>query len=626
MSRWPVRISQTGGGPTPPVTSQDRFAPKYLVGNTDYGDSAVAYNTAGFRYIPDTGNGAGIALALSAAAANPGDVWIRPGTYDFGKPGAPSTPLVIPPGCRVQGSGFGAINGTVLQAKSAASDTQAVFRISDLSQLHNLVIIVPESEGAGVDDYIVRVEGIGATIANIGIVASMTTDTPSALRYLLRINPVNSGPPIALENVLLNNSSKASDTPSDSALLLVQTGNVTARNITTSGGGRGIEVANAAVLSGGNRQCSLRADDVYIDLCVQRGIYYHEVAPENQAPGEVKVHRAKIEDFAVEQPGCVGVLLDSGEGHTLSDCVIDMASVSGSVGVAVTSTSGSCTDVVVTGCKIESSATGILFQPTGENVVTRCSVTDCEVSVAGALFDRAGIYIYGSTEITVTSSKISAQGQALGFATRAVYVRNSSDVVIGENVIKTFSAQSTAAAAIDLGDSGQPPAGTSVQRVTVSSNDIITSERYAVRAQGGTSKWLVVSDNNIRTFVDNANFRPVGAVYTTIDRSSVTGNVINHCADDQIAATGVAIIAIGDRATVASNTIEMNIASNDPAISVQGAQTSCTGNSIGLTGQYPTAAILLNATSVDCTCVSNTCGTVPPVDDQGTTNEVAHNT
>jgi hypothetical protein len=624
MSRWPVRISQTGGGPTPPSGDPNRFAPKWIVGNIPAGDSPTYTFDGGFIYIPDPGDGTGIQAALSQAALTPGDVWIRPGTYDFGA-GAVAMPLVIPAGCRVQGSGFGASYGTILQAKSAASDTQAVFRLGDLSQLHNLLIIVPESEGAGIDDYVVRVEGIGGTIANIGIVASMTTGTPSALRYLLRINPGNSGPPISLENVLLNNQTFAGDTPTDSALLLVQTGNVTARNITTSGGGRGIEVANAAVLSGGNRQCSLRADDVYIDLCVQRGIYYHEVAPENQAPGEVKVHRAKIEDFAVVQSGCVGVLLDSGEGHTLSDCAIDMANVSGSVGVAVTSTSGSCADVLVTGCKIESSATGILFQPTGENVVTRCSVTDCEVSVAGALFDRAGIYIYGSTEITVTSSKISAQGQALGFATRAVYVRNSSDVIVSDNVIKTAVAQSQGSAAVDLGDPGQEPVGSSVQRVTVSSNNIITSERYAVRAQGGASKWLVVSDNNVRTFVDNANFRPIGAIYTTLDRSSVTGNVINHCADDEIPATGVAIIAIGDRATVASNTIEMNSAANDPAISVQGTQTSCTGNAIGLTGQYPAAAILLNPASVDCTCVSNTCGTVPPVDDQGAGNEVAHN-
>jgi hypothetical protein len=89
-----------GGG-----SSQDRFAPKYLVGNTANGDSAVAYSTDGFYYIPDPGDGTGIVTALSYA--NPtdpdfvalGDVWIRPGNYLV------SQTLVVPAGVVVRGSG-----------------------------------------------------------------------------------------------------------------------------------------------------------------------------------------------------------------------------------------------------------------------------------------------------------------------------------------------------------------------------------------------------------------------------------------------------------------------------------------------------------------------------------------
>lgn len=93
-----------GGG-----SGQDRFAPKYVVGNIANGDSAVEYSTDGFYYFadPGTGVGAGLRLAAALAAATPtdpdfvalGDVWIRPGTYRV------SQTLVVPPTCTVRGSG-----------------------------------------------------------------------------------------------------------------------------------------------------------------------------------------------------------------------------------------------------------------------------------------------------------------------------------------------------------------------------------------------------------------------------------------------------------------------------------------------------------------------------------------
>lgn len=628
MSRWPVRISQTGSGPTPPGDSQDRFAPKYLVGNTQapYNDSAVAYNTDGFRYIPDTGNGAGIAAALLAANAGAGgvagDVWIRPGTYNFGLTDSPVTPLTIPSGVRVQGAGFNGVDGTILRAKSGVDESQSVFKIEDFAQLQDLAIVVPESGGGGFDDYVVKVQGFGVTIANVAIVASMTTALLTTLRYLLYISVQDSGPPVSLENVFLINVTGAQDTPSDSSLLLVQRGQVSARYISATGGGHGIEVANAAVSQGGNSQCSLRADDVFIDLSRSRGIFYHEVAGEGQAPGTVKVHRAQIKELSLASHG---VELDSGEAHTLSDCMIDLGNINGSVGVGVGSQTGSCTDVLVTGCKVLARGIGVLFFATGENLVTRGSVTDCDIEVDDPFSDRTGIYIVNASEISATSNNISAQGSSQGFTTRAVWVVNSSDVLIDDNVIKTSSAQALAGAAVDLGSGGQPPFGGPVQRVTVSGNNIITSERFAVRAQGGQSKWIVVSDNNIRTFQDNVNFRPVSAILSVVARTAITGNVIDHGSVDQVPPTGSAVVAAGDRCTVSGNTVEMNSGSNDAAIVVQGTQTACTGNSIGLTGQYPVAAILLLNTSSSCTCVSNACGTVPPVDDQGALNEVAHN-
>lgn len=72
-----IFISSGGGG----GSIQDHFAPKYVVGNTLAGDP-LPLQGAPFIYIPDPGDGSGIALALTQPFG-PGDVWVRPGTFDL---------------------------------------------------------------------------------------------------------------------------------------------------------------------------------------------------------------------------------------------------------------------------------------------------------------------------------------------------------------------------------------------------------------------------------------------------------------------------------------------------------------------------------------------------------------
>lgn len=105
-TRWNPRISRfssSGGGPPPQI--QDHFAPKIIVGNVPNGDPAVP-QAFPFRYIPDPGDGSGIAQALleAGAAAQQGDVYIRPGVYDFGL-FAGALPLTVPPGTSLRGPG-----------------------------------------------------------------------------------------------------------------------------------------------------------------------------------------------------------------------------------------------------------------------------------------------------------------------------------------------------------------------------------------------------------------------------------------------------------------------------------------------------------------------------------------
>lgn len=107
-SRYLPRIDQPGaGGGGPPPTVEDHFAPKFIVGNVPNGDPAVA-QAAPFRYIPDPGDGSGLALALTEAAAGPGgDVYLRPGIYDLGLPGSPGLPLSVPSNVSLRGPGVG---------------------------------------------------------------------------------------------------------------------------------------------------------------------------------------------------------------------------------------------------------------------------------------------------------------------------------------------------------------------------------------------------------------------------------------------------------------------------------------------------------------------------------------
>lgn len=114
----------------------DRFAPKYLVGNTlaPWSDSNVAFNANGFNYYPDPGDGTGIAAALAAANTVAGDVWIRPGTYTLASNAAA---LSIPANVRVQGAGASTV---IAKSIGTEGDVLTVFTLEDSSELRDIVV------------------------------------------------------------------------------------------------------------------------------------------------------------------------------------------------------------------------------------------------------------------------------------------------------------------------------------------------------------------------------------------------------------------------------------------------------------------------------------------------------
>lgn len=127
----------SGGG----APSQDRFAPKIVVGNIANGDSSVEYSTDGFYYFadPGVGVGAGGRLAAALAIAAGADVWIRPGTFET------STTLNVLAGTTVRGSGAGS---TLIQSVPTLV-AGPLFSLSDESSLRDMTVdhSVPGNSG-----------------------------------------------------------------------------------------------------------------------------------------------------------------------------------------------------------------------------------------------------------------------------------------------------------------------------------------------------------------------------------------------------------------------------------------------------------------------------------------------
>ncbi len=254
-----------GGG------GQDRFAPKYLVGNVLNGDSATAYSSNGFFYIPDPGDGSGIAAALLAASALAADVWIRPGLYDLGA-GAVVTPLTVPPACRVQGAGVGA---TRIRAKAVGD--QGVFVLPSVlggnpgaQSIRDMTIEAPAASGAGTgSESIILVETSGAMLNGLSIVYA--TDAQSTLRngILVNTNLAASLPPSSIESVSLSIS--GSTTPSPTSAIKVTEGQVSARNVTVVGGDVGFDVQPQIVDPAS--QASVQIEESTFSL-VDLGVYF----------------------------------------------------------------------------------------------------------------------------------------------------------------------------------------------------------------------------------------------------------------------------------------------------------------------------------------------------------------
>ena len=644
MSRWPVRISQTGSGPTPPGDSLDRFAPKYLVGNTSAGDPdtpSTAGLAAGFNYFPDTGNGAGIAAALSAAAATGGDVWIRPGTYNFGLVGSPLTPLTIAGGVRVQGAG----NTTILHARPTGD--QGVFVMaaggpgadeSAFSSLRDLAIIVPgateDPGGSSLGVVLVKAGGVAITGVNI----EMATNPASVIRHAILIDTggANVVPPISIETTSLNLTVAANPPVLSSAIRVIE-GQVAARNVTIIGGDIGVEITNNNIDSQSNSGGALFFG---IQLLVANPSQYAVLV--KQLPNAVNAAAVRIadsvffHDFSSTPPlgagSDVGAALEASFVSTFRSVIL----IGFATGFDVRPVNRDLTaSVQIDDCGIVLCDLGVRF---GSGAVG-CSVSDTEIGTdapfppnpilitanKGVLVENSGGAGVAPAGISITNNTINVDDFLnLGPNTYGVRASGADNVFIEGNEITHGSRRNTLAT-VYITDSTD---------VVVADNHIQTESLVAAilieqTTPSPSPSRTTVTGNTIT--MPNAAKPPVGIDVMTAQQVTITGNAINHqpYKEPSISAGAIRLTSSGQegflpmRCTVTGNAVLPSSSGAATAILINASENTCANNVCSQDVPPATSAIIVGGNNN--VILGNVCRTATPVANTGLGNEVAHN-
>lgn len=179
MSRPEIHVPLSNPGTSPPPIVSSIFAPKYVIGNVLAGDPNTS-QTGAFTYIPDPGDGSGLAAAL-ALPGGIGDIWLRPGLYDLGT-GSVTTPLAVPAGVTIRGSG----SSTIVRAGTTAG--QGVFTLLGQNGLYAMQVIAPQpSAPLGGPTALISIAGDDCEVSDL--LASINPNVGDALQNVLQIQP-----------------------------------------------------------------------------------------------------------------------------------------------------------------------------------------------------------------------------------------------------------------------------------------------------------------------------------------------------------------------------------------------------------------------------------------------------
>lgn len=604
-------IAGPGAGPQVATLVATRSAPKYLVGNIPNGDFATSYSGAGFTYIADPGDGTGIAAALVAAAAVPGDIHIRPGTYDLST-GAVVAPFVIPPNVIVGGAG----SSTLLLGRSAGDQGVFVFQSiggnSCLSGLRDMLIQVPLAVGAGVSSAVVVLQAGGCVVQNV--LVEYQTIAGSALRnaFLVDTNGNNPVPVSSFENVTISGSTTTYPSGVPTSAVKILEGQINARNLLMLQCEVGVEIYNGNVAPGSGG-CLFYGEEVYAIEVYQYGFLVDEVAaPSNVAAVRVS-NSVMVGSSVVAPPLGAGtrqaVRLQASFLSTFSSCVV----INFDVGVCTAPVGATTVTTQIDDASFHAIADAILF---GSNTVNS-SVSDTSI---GEPLPGMGLPVTCARGITVNGGSTASgiafanntihASDAFGSPTHAIVVNNSSNIVIEGNEVLHVETRA----------SGSPSPAILVrqsQQISLSDNNINSTSNTAVIDVVSCQRTTVTGN-----VLEMPEFWTPYAIRTDSPRCTVTGNTIEH---QLLAALGASIqLSNGaDRCTVTGNAIAPSTAGAGPAISIVGSENAVTGNSCSLA--VPPAVSAIEVSGNNNVVVANVCMTVPPVNNTGAGNEVAHN-
>jgi parallel beta-helix repeat protein len=578
-----------------PAPSDFRSAPKYVVGNVPNGDSASAYAANGFFYFPDTGDGAGIAAALAAAAAVVGDVWVRPGTYDLSA-GSVAVPMQIAANVSLHGAGQGA---TIILSKQnpdsqQAFECQAGVAISDVTISTN-----GSSTYSGVTSYaMVKATGGGVKLQDVSFTLQTTESGGSTgLRhaFLLDTGGNTSLPFASLENVFVQADGATTPTTTPTSLIKVLEGTISARAVTTFGGDIAYEVynQNPDPSSGGS---VLFAQDTLCIAFAKSGAWFHQIVnPGNPSGGALRLASVIfVGDFG--GGALYGVQLQGGSLHVLrSNYVINV-----NTGVIVDPPVGVTASGQLSNTLINAFSTGVEIG-TGTGAVNGFGVSDSDIAAElyGVRVEKTGTATEG---ITVASNTI-ATSYAGG--SKPIYIQDALNTVPSGNVITQSDGGDLASSAIWVVNSAH---------CTCTDNLIVSDNGYGIRIDNG-SDFATLSGNDVTL----SNPNSAACYLLSSSRNVVQGNIARVDAGGSSACVGLDVTGTASLCTIVANTVEVEAGFG---ISIAGTKNSCNGNTMGV-DTTPISAILV--TGASNVVVGNVCGTTVPVTDTGAGNVVANN-
>lgn len=523
----------SSGGSGPPPSIDDHFAPKYLVGNVPAGDPAAAQG-APFVYIPDPGDGSGIALALTQPNG-PGDVWVRPGSFNLALSG--TGPLLVPPGVRLQGSG-----DTTVILGNTTSD-QGVFVLGFNSQLRDLLVSVPSSDAGSVTSAAV-VRSVGAlNIENVQI--TYATHAGGVLRYGLQFDPLGQTPIggqiTALRNVLVQATTTTGVGDPTAPINVTSTQNVqsfvTGESIVAFGGDVGV-LCNGIFI-------------VRVFFAInwsQYGVWIQ------QDTGTCRIDQSLISSANVPAANPIGIYLQGGGGHQLIS-VTAQVPVAGSRGIVADGPSGGLGGVQITYGFVFADLEGIRL---GSNTfgVGSSLISDVNVQSGGT-----SILLGQSTDtITIRGCAINL-GNAFASPVAAIAASGSGHVFHGN----TINVQDQLGASIGI-QCLAPRTSLVGNRVSVQGIEGIQigGERCMLTAN-------IVEMGNVPEGTNQIAIHVLaGSARCTVgDNDALGGNPF----------TRPCIVIDADRVSVGDNTLFVNgVGGPTPGIELNGADCTCLGN------------------------------------------------